>query len=193
MVRILRIVVLESVGVEHVGHPHRDPFRAALREYVGAIDLLAVDFATLEEFGDLLEIGPGLRCLEFTVVLLLELGAQLGLGEPVFAVGPAERVAHRRQGPVVGRVLGPFRIAQHRGRHEVAHLDAFLVEEIVELDVVPVLGGAPDPLAVADQQIAQLALGVQLVDETVGKAGPGHELELHCNAGLGGEILRQLD
>jgi hypothetical protein len=37
------------------------------------------------------------------------------------------------------------------------HLDAFLVEEVVELQILAVLGGAADPLAVADHQVAQLA------------------------------------
>ena len=69
----------------------------------------------------------------------------------------------------------------------------FFVEEIVELDVVAVLGGAADPLAVADDQVAELAVRVELVEEAVGIARPRHELELHLDAGLGGEVLRQLD
>jgi len=36
--------------------------------------------------------------------------------------------------------------------------DPVLLEELVELDVVPVLGRAADPLAVADEQVAELAL-----------------------------------
>ncbi|WP_176422306.1 hypothetical protein [Bradyrhizobium sp. 2S1] len=39
---------------------HRDAFRAALGEDVGAIDLLAVDLAALEELGDLLQLVIGL-------------------------------------------------------------------------------------------------------------------------------------
>ena len=56
-----------------------------------------------------------------------------------------------------------------------------------------VLGGAADPLAVADQQVAELPAGVQLVEKPVGEVRPGHELEIHPDAGLGGEVLGQLD
>ena len=192
-VRLLRVLVLEAHRIEHVAHAHRDAFGAALGEEVGAVDLLAVDLLAGEELGDLLELGPGLRRREVAVVLLLELGLQLGLGEPVLAVGPAERVAHRRQRPVVRRALGPLRIADHRRRHEVAHLDSFLGEEIVQLHVVAALGRAADPLAVADDQVAELALRVELVEHPVGEVRPGHELELHVDLGLGGEVLAQLD
>ena len=67
------------------------------------------------------------------------------------------------------------------------------IEEIVELDVVPVLGRAADPLAVADDQVAELALGIELVEKAVGVVGPRHELELHGDAGFGGEVLAQLN
>jgi hypothetical protein len=56
-----------------------------------------------------------------------------------------------------------------------------------------VLRGAADPLAVANDEIAQLALRVELVQKAVGVARPGNELEFHVDAGLGGEVLRQLD
>ena len=189
---LLRILVLEAIWVEDVAHAHRDAFGAALGEEVGAVDLLAVDGAG-EELSHLLELGPGLRRLELAVVFLLEFGAQLGPGEPVLAVGPAERVAHRRQGPVVRRALGPLRIAEHRRRHEVAHLDSFLGEEIVQLHVVAALGRAADPLAVADDHIAELPLRIELVEHPVGEVRPGHELELHVDLGLGGELLAQFD
>ena len=78
-------------------------------------------------------------------------------------------------------------------RGEIVHGDAFGVEEVVQLDVVAVLGAAADPLAVADQQVAKFAAGVQLVEHAVGEVGPGHELELHRVAGLGLEVLGQLD
>jgi hypothetical protein len=56
-----------------------------------------------------------------------------------------------------------------------------------------VVGGVrAEPLAVADHQIAQLALGVELVEEAIGEVGPGHELEVHLDAALGGEVLGQL-
>ena len=42
-------------------------------------------------------------------------------------------------------------------------------------------------------QVAQLALRVELVEHAVGEVRPGHELVLHLDAGLGGEVLRQLD
>src|SRR5262249_8862456 len=50
-----------------------------------------------------------------------------------------------------------------------------------------------DPLAVADDQIAQLAVRVELVEEAVGIARPWDELVLHLDAGLLGEILAELD
>ena len=58
---------------------------------------------------------------------------------------------------------------------------------------MPVLRGAADPLAVADDEIAQLALRVELVQKAVGVARPGNELELHVDAGLRREVFRQLD
>src|SRR5262249_3236399 len=39
--------------------------------------------------------------------------------EPVLAVGPTNRIGHGGQRPIVRGVLGPFRIADHRRRHEV--------------------------------------------------------------------------
>ena len=48
-------------------------------------------------------------------------------------------------------------------------------------------------MAVADRQVAELPAGVQLVEETAGEVRPGNELELHPDAGLRGEVLRQLD
>jgi hypothetical protein len=193
LVRFRRVLVLEAVGVQGVRHAHGDAFGAALGVDVGAVDLLAVDLAALEELGHLQELLPRLRRGEIAAVLALELLLQLGLGEPVLAVGEADRVAHGRQRPVVRRVLGPLRIAGDRRLDEVAHLDAVLAEEIVQLHVVAVLGRAADPLAVADDQVAQLALGIELVEEPVGVARPRHELELHVDAALGREVLRQLD
>ena len=193
LVGLLGVLVLEAPGIEGGGHTHGDAFRAALGEDGGTVDLLAVDIAALEEFGHFLELGPGRRRGEVAAVLGLELGLQLGLGEPVLAVDPAQRVAHGRQRPVVGRALGPGRVGVDGGIEEIAHLDSFAIEEIVELDVVAVLGRAADPLAVADHQVAELALGVQLVEHAVGEVRPGHELELHLDAGLLGEALAQLD
>ena len=43
---------------------------------------------------------------------------------------------------------------------EIGHLDAFLLEEVIQLDVLAVLGRAADPLTVADQQITELTAGV---------------------------------
>ena len=126
------------------------------------------------------------------VVFLLEVGLDLGSREPVLAIGPADRIAHRRQGPVVRRVLRPLRITDHRRRHEIVHRDSFLLEEIIQLDVVAVLGGAADPLAVADDEIAQLALGIEFVEEAIGIARPRDELVFHLDASLGGEVLAEL-
>ena len=140
-----------------------------------------------------MQFVPGLRRLEFAAVLLLELGAQFGLGEPVLAIGPADGVGHRRQRPVVRRVLRPLGIADDRRVHEVVHGDLFFVEEVVQLDVVAVLGRPADPLAVADDEVAKLAVRVELVDETVGVARPGDELVFHLDAGLLGEVLAELD
>ena len=121
---------------------------------------------------------------EVAAVLLLELGLQLRPLEPVLAIGPADHVAEGRQRPVVGRVLRPFGVADHGGGDEVVHLDAVGIEEVVQLDVLAVLGGAADPLAVADHQVAELAAGIQLVEHPVGEIRPGHELEMHRVAGL---------
>ena len=55
-----------------------------------------------------------------------------------------------------------------------------------------VLRRAADPLAVADDQVAQLAVGIELVEEAVGIARPWDELVLHLDAGLG-EVLAKLD
>ena len=193
VIGLVGVLVFEAEAVEDIHRPHGDPFRAALGIDRGAVDLLAVDLAALEEFGDVLQFGEGRRRRQIAAVFGLELGLDLGLREPVLAVGPADHIAHRRQRPVVRRVLRPFRIADHRRRDEIVHLDAVLVEEVVQLDVLAVLGGAADPLAVADHQVAQMAARVQLVQEAVGKARPGHELEFHVDPGLGGEVLRQLD
>ena len=193
LVRLVGVFVFEAEAVEHVHGAHGDAFRAALGVDRGAVDGLAVDLALLEELGDLLQLVEGGRRGQIPAVLLLEFLLQLGLGEPVLAVGPADDVAHGRQRPVVRRVLRPFRIADDGRRHEVIHRDAFLGEEVVELDVVAVLGRAADPLAVADDQVAQLALGIQLVEEAVGIVGPRHELELHADAGFLGEVLGQFD
>src|SRR5207237_1651846 len=151
---------------------HGDAFRPALRLDVRALDLLPIYGPALEELGDLLELIVRLRRSELVAGLLLELGFDLGALEPVLAVGPADRVSHRRQGPVVGRAFRPLGVAEDRGRHEVAHLDPVLLEELVELDVVAVLCGAADPLAVADEEVAELALGVELVEEAVREARP---------------------
>ena len=48
------------------------------------------------------------------------------------------------------------------------------------------------PLAVPDHEIAQLAARIELVEKTVREIGPGHELEVHLDAGFGREILGQL-
>jgi len=58
---------------------------------------------------------------------------------------------------------------------------------------VAVLGGATNPLAVADDEVAKLALRVELVEEAVGIASPRDELVFHLNAALGGKVLRELD
>ena len=177
------MLVLEAVIVEHVGHAHGDAFRAALGEDVGAVDLLAVDLAALEELGDLLQLVIGLRRRQVAAVLLLELGLDLRPREPVLAVGPADGVGHRRQRPVVRRVLRPFRVAEHGRRDEVVHRDVLFGEEVVELDVPMILRRAADPLAVADDQVAQLAVRIELVEEAVGIARPGDELVFHLDAG----------
>ncbi len=77
LVGLLGIVVFEAVIVHHIGDAHGDAFRAALGEDIGAIDLLAVDFAALKELGDLLELVIGLRRREIAAVFLLELGLDL--------------------------------------------------------------------------------------------------------------------
>ncbi len=129
---------------------------------------------------------------EVAAVLGLERLLDLGAREPVLAVDPGQRVAHRRQRPVLGLTLGPSRVVVDRRRQEIIHRDALRVEEVVELDVVAVLGAGAEPLAVADHQVAELAARVELVEEAVGEVGPGHELEVHLDAARGGEVLGQL-
>src|SRR5205807_2391980 len=80
----------------------------------------------------------------------------------------------------------------HRRRHEIVHRDSFLGEEIVEFDVVTVLGGTADPLAVTDNDVAKLTLRIELVEEAIGIARPRNELVLHLNSGFGGEVFRKL-
>src|SRR4030095_6368386 len=107
LVRLLRVAVIEAVGIQDVGHTHRDALGATLGENVCAVHFLAVDLAALEELGNLQELVPCLRRREVAAVLRLELLLQLGLREPVLAIGPADRVAHRPERPVVRRVLPP--------------------------------------------------------------------------------------
>src|ERR1700761_5373291 len=66
-------------------------------------------------------------------------------------------------------------------------------EEVVELDVPVVFRRAADPLTVADDQIAKLAVRIQLVEKAVGIARPRDELVFHLNAGFFGKILAKLD
>jgi hypothetical protein len=56
-----------------------------------------------------------------------------------------------------------------------------------------VLGGTTNPLAVADDEVAELTFGIELVEEAIGIVGPRHELELHVDAGFGCEVLAELD
>src|SRR5262249_3136081 len=44
----------------------------------------------------------------------------------------------------------------------------------------------------ANDQVAELAVGIELVQEAVGIARPGDELVFHSDAGLGREVLGQL-
>ena len=50
--------------------------------------------------------------------------------------------------------FGHSRIPDDGRGQECVHRDLVLVEEVVELDVLPVLRRAADPLAVADDQVA---------------------------------------
>jgi hypothetical protein len=56
-----------------------------------------------------------------------------------------------------------------------------------------IFSGAADPLAVADDQIAELAVGIELVEETIGVARPRDELVFHFDSSFFGEILAELD
>jgi hypothetical protein len=49
------------------------------------------------------------------------------------------------------------------------------------------------PLAVADHQVAQLAFGIELVQEAVRKVRPRDELKLHVDPSLGCEVLGEFD
>ncbi len=193
VIGLLRVVIDEPIAVHRVGDTHRDAFRAALGVDVRAVHLLAVDLLAGEELRDLEQLVPRLRRLELPIVFLLELGAEFGPREPILSIGPADGVGHRRQRPVVRRVLRPFGIGKHRRRHEIVHRNVLFGEEVVQLDVVLVLRRAADPLAVADDQVAEFAVRVELIDEPIGIAGPGNELVLHLDPGLFGEILAQLD
>jgi hypothetical protein len=56
-----------------------------------------------------------------------------------------------------------------------------------------VLGAAADLLAVADDEVAKLAAGVQLVQRAVGEIRSGHELEVHLDAALRLDVPGELD
>ena len=185
------ILVLETKRIECVGDTHRDAFRAALREDVRTVHLLAIDFTALEKLTNLLEFGVGLGRREIAIVLLLECRLDFRLGEPILAIGPSNGIRHCRQGPVVRRALWPFRIAGNRGLHEIVHRDFLFGEEVVELHVVAILRRTSDPLTVANDQVAQLAARVELIEKAIGVARPRDELVLHLDAGLLGEILAQ--
>ncbi len=58
---------------------------------------------------------------------------------------------------------------------------------------MPGFGRAAYPVAVADDRVAQLALGIQLVEHAVGETRPRHEFALHLHLALGAEVLGQLD
>jgi hypothetical protein len=58
---------------------------------------------------------------------------------------------------------------------------------------VPLRRRAANPLTVPDHQIAELAFRIQLIDETVGEAGPRHKFKFHLDPGLCREILRKFD
>ena len=191
LVGVLGVLILEAPGIQRRGHAHGDALGAALGVHRRAIDGLAVDLAPLEELRDVHKLVPVLGYGERAAVFGLERLLDFRPREPVLAVDPGERVAHSRQRPVLGLALGPGRIVVNGRGQEVVHGDAFLREEVVEPDVVPVLGAGAQPLAVADHQVAQLAARVELVEKAVGEAGPRHELELHLNAALGGEVLGQ--
>ncbi|MCY1299509.1 hypothetical protein D9M70_490380 [compost metagenome] len=94
-------MILEAEAIEHVHRTHGDAFGSALGIDRSTIDRLSVDLPFLEEFGDVLEFGKGLRHGKVATVLALEFRLQLGAGEPVLAVAPADDVAECRQRPVV--------------------------------------------------------------------------------------------
>jgi hypothetical protein len=56
---------------------------------------------------------------------------------------------------------------------------------------VAILGGAANPLAVADDEVTKLALRIEFVEEAVGVARPRDELVFHLHAALGGEVFRE--
>ena len=56
VIGLVRVLVLEALVVEDVGHAHGDALRAALGVDRRAVDLLAVDLAALEELGDVLQL-----------------------------------------------------------------------------------------------------------------------------------------
>ncbi len=130
---------------------------------------------------------------QITTCGLFECRFDVVAGEPVFAVEPAVRVAHRRQRIVVGRAFGPCGIGIDRRIGKVGHADSFIVEEIVQFDIMAVFCTTTYPLAIADKQVTQLAAGVQFIEHTVGKVGPRNELKAHGVAGLRFEFFGQFD
>ena len=69
----------------------------------------------------------------------------------------------------------------------------FFGEEIVEFDVPMIFRSSADPLAVADDQVAQFAVRIELVEEAVGIARPWDELVFHFDTGLLGKVLAKLN
>jgi hypothetical protein len=82
--------------------------------------------------------------------------------EQVLPVAPSHRVALAGDAPVPAGALGVLGVELHRGRRHVLEQLTVLLDEIRELDVVPALDALADPLAVADDDVVGLAVGLEL-------------------------------
>ena len=107
-IRLVGVLIFEAVVVKIVRDTHGDAFRTALGIDGGAINLFAIDIATLEELRDVAELIERFRHTEIATILGLEIPLHVRSREPILAISPAHRIAHRRQRPIVGRVLRPL-------------------------------------------------------------------------------------
>ena len=140
-----------------------------------------------EELGDVEELLVVLRHAEVVAILGLEVGHLGRVLEPVLAIGPAVGVALERDRPVLAAVL---RVVLQRRRHERL-VDAIVGDELGQVDIVAAFGGRAQPLAVADDHVVGVALGVELGEGLGLEIAPRRRFDGDRDAGLGGVLVDQ--